>query len=247
MKLNTPNEYRRTHTAVLEAKDFPKRELIEPRLAKLGFELTDTYEGTSESPFLVEALTLSPATILRALSLKHFEFEIPTALAFQKDRAAFGARFGFKDLAAWAGFCRTTALYLPKASESDQRAYAAYLFALVGESRSLSLQLNGIMGQLLALKKSPILSRGQVEAFMRLSETMGTRIDSKKVARFLVAFTLVEALELLGSGLTETKLDQALQIRADLGYDASASELVEMLNTTNNTWITSLLGDGVHA
>jgi hypothetical protein len=200
MKLDNPTQFRRTRVATLEASDFPTRELIEPRLAKLGFELTASYEGTAKSPFLLEALTASPAIVLRTLTISRFEFDVPDRLMAQRERSAYGARFGFSDLVQWASFCRSVSINTSQMSSADQQAYAAFLFHLIGENYSLGLQLNAVIAQLRGLKKSPILSRGQVESFMRLSEQLGRRIDSKRVAHFLSAFTLVEAMELLGAG-----------------------------------------------
>lgn len=224
-----------------EARDFPKRELIEPKLAKFDFEVNEEYVGTSADIFLTEALTISPQMILRALTLSNFEFERPVSLAADLEVAAWGARFGFSNLNDWIIFHRVVTMALTKLPELSQICYAAYLFHLIKQDRGTGYQLAGVMTNLSSKKRSPILSRSQFESFMRVRTEFGSQIDVKLVAGLITGFTLVEALELIEAKLTTQQMEDVLQIRQDFKYDASVSELIAMLGTTLHRRLQSLM------
>lgn len=228
-------------SATFEARDFPKRELIEHKLTKLNMEVSEDYLGTSSDFFLAEALTVSPKVILHSLTLSSFEFERPVSLAASAEVAAWGARFGFSNLNEWISFHRVATMALTKLPELSQIGYAAYLYSLIEQDRSTGYQIAGVLTSLVGVGRSPFLSRSQIEAFLRVRKEFGAKIDVKLVANLISGFTLVEALELIGAKLTVEQMHDATEIRCDFKYEASVSELISMLGTTHHRRLQMLM------
>lgn len=232
----------------IHAKDFPAASHLQDTLDEVGLELDDSYQGSSDDPFLAEAfrhaLRTGKTSVLETFATSSSKDKM-TALQWTAERfgvsSALLTEFELRSKIFTKSYSRGSLYHSVMAAMSAQpEGKFGALLRPVPFSRLMTSKLR-ITGNPF-MSSNQIISLRSVCRRLNMLGAPATFADMDIAAKLCFTFTTSEVDILLASGLPLQRISMAMSFRKELGV-ADVNEILETLTSLPEEWLNRMFAD----
>jgi hypothetical protein len=229
---------RASNTTLTEA-DFPVRAFLEPLAAKYGLELADDYEGTSASPFMLQACEM---ILMTGAELTFFD----NAMTFRNGDNSYqriAKRFGMPERMMFQLETHLDDTVVSSLTMEDRAYYFATIYLAAASANTSKLMIAEVIrccGKNMTMQN--LFSGEKMLQIARLHNRMKANYNELgKEMDILVGLSAFSTREL--GALLAIDADYALVASVRTGFETkSMDETLTIMDTTSHEFLKEMLG-----